>query len=76
MDSHNRGTETTFRCLENKSARAESSLTSSSRRTNSVAWRIIDHEAATREKKTEKLRALRLAKEVTNPALVPKLKRK
>jgi len=43
---------------------------------NSVAWRIIDQEAATREKKTEKLRALRLAKEVTNPAPLPRLKRK
>lgn len=44
--------------------------------THSVAWRIIDQEAATREKKTEKLRALRLAKEVINPAPLPKLKRK
>lgn len=44
--------------------------------TNSVAWRIIDQEAAMREKKTEKLRALRLAKEVINPAPLPKLKRK
>lgn len=44
--------------------------------TNSVAWKIIDQEAATRAKKTEKLRALRLAKEVINPAPLPKLKRK
>ncbi len=44
--------------------------------TNSVAWRIIDQEAAMREKKTEKLRARRVAKEVGSPAHVPGLKRK
>lgn len=44
--------------------------------TNSMARRIIDQEAAAREKKTAKLRMLRLAKEATNPAPLPKLKRK
>ncbi|CAK7255773.1 MULTISPECIES: hypothetical protein [unclassified Shinella] len=44
--------------------------------TNSIARRIVDQEAAAREKKTEKLRALRLAKEAANPVPLPKLKRK
>lgn len=44
--------------------------------TNSVARGIVEQETEAREKKTEKLRALRLAKEAANPAPLPKLKRK
>lgn len=46
--------------------------------TNSVAKGIIEQEAAAREKKTEKLRALRLAQdaETLQPAPTPKRKRK
>ncbi|MFC6448433.1 hypothetical protein [Shinella zoogloeoides] len=40
--------------------------------TNLVAWRIIDQETTAREKKTEKLRALRLIKEMASPAPLPK----
>lgn len=44
--------------------------------TNSVARGIIAQEAAARDKKTEKLKALRLAKEATEPAPSPKKTRK
>lgn len=46
--------------------------------TNSVAKGIIEQEAAAREKKTEKLRALRLAQdaETVQPDPAPKRKRK
>ncbi|GMB81083.1 hypothetical protein NN6n1_18660 [Shinella zoogloeoides] len=40
--------------------------------TNLVAWRIIEQEMTAREKKTEKLRALRLIKEMASPAPLPK----
>lgn len=46
--------------------------------TNSVAKGIIEQEAAARERKTEKLRALRLAQEAeaVQPVPTPKRKRK
>ena len=44
--------------------------------TDSAAKGIVAQEAAAREKKTEKLRALRLAKEAAEPAPLPKAKRK
>jgi hypothetical protein len=44
--------------------------------TNSVARGIVEQEAAAREKKTEKLRAMRLAKEAADPAPQPKQKQK
>jgi len=44
--------------------------------TNSVARGIIEQETAARDKKTEKLRALRLAKEAAITAPPPKKKRK
>ncbi|OJV02698.1 hypothetical protein JQ506_10600 [Shinella sp. PSBB067] len=44
--------------------------------TNSVARGIVEKEAAARDKKTEKLRALRLAKEAAQPVPVPKKKKK
>jgi len=44
--------------------------------TNSMAKGIIAQEAADRDKKTEKLRALRLAQEAAQPAPLPKRKRK
>jgi hypothetical protein len=47
-----------------------------SSQTNSIARGIVEQEAAAREKKTEKLRALRMAKEAANPAPVPKLKQR
>ncbi|WP_242219853.1 hypothetical protein [Shinella zoogloeoides] len=47
-----------------------------SAQTNSIARGIIEQEAAAREKKTEKLRALRMAREAADPAPLPALKRK
>jgi hypothetical protein len=44
--------------------------------TDSVAKGIVAQEAAARDKKTEKLRALRLAQEVAEPAPVPAPKKK
>lgn len=44
--------------------------------TNSVAKGIVAQEAAAREKKTEKLRALRLAQEAAQPVPAPAQKRK
>ncbi|WP_337184358.1 hypothetical protein [Shinella sp.] len=44
--------------------------------TNSVARGIVEQETAARDRKTEKLRALRLAKEATEPAPAPKQKKK
>lgn len=45
--------------------------------TNSVARGIVEQEASAREKKTAKLRALRLAKEAAEPAPeAPKRKKK
>lgn len=44
--------------------------------TNSIARGIVEQETAARERKTEKLRALRLAKEAADPAPLPGLKRK
>ena len=44
--------------------------------TNSMAKGIIAQETADRDKKTEKLRALRLAQEAAQPAPLPKRKRK
>ena len=41
-----------------------------------VARGIVEKEAAARDKKTEKLRALRLAKEAAQPVPVPKKKKK
>ena len=47
-----------------------------SAQTNSIARGIVEQEAAAREKKTEKLRALRMAREAATPASLPVLKRK
>lgn len=44
--------------------------------TDSAAKGIVAQEAAARDKKTEKLRALRLAKEAAEPAPLPTKKRK
>lgn len=44
--------------------------------TDSAAKGIVAQEAAARDKKTEKLRALRLAREAAEPAPEPKKKRK
>ena len=44
--------------------------------TDSAAKGIVAQETAAREKKTEKLRALRLAKEAAEPAPLPNTKRK
>ncbi len=44
--------------------------------TDSAAKGIVAQETAARDKKTEKLRALRLAKEAVEPEPVPKKKRK
>ncbi|RFZ86961.1 hypothetical protein D0Y60_13250 [Shinella sp. WSJ-2] len=42
--------------------------------TNLVAWRIIDQETTAREKKTDKLRTLRLTNEMASPTPLPKRK--
>lgn len=44
--------------------------------TNSAARGIIEQEANLRDKKTERLRALRLAKEAADPAPLPKKRTK
>jgi hypothetical protein len=44
--------------------------------TDAVAQAIIDQEVLEREKKTERLRALRLAQEATTPVKAPRRKRK
>ena len=44
--------------------------------TNSVSRGIVEQETSAREKKTEKLRALRLAKEAADPTPAPRPKTK
>lgn len=44
--------------------------------TDTAARGIVAQEAAARDRKTEKLRALRLAKEAAEPAILPKKKRR
>ncbi|WP_313195621.1 hypothetical protein [Shinella zoogloeoides] len=44
--------------------------------TNAVARGIVEQEASARDKKTERLRALRLAKEAANPAPPPQKRKK
>ena len=55
---------------------AKTSAAAKAEETNSVAKGIIAQETAARDKKTEKLRALRLAKEASTPTPLPTKKRK
>jgi len=54
----------------------KTSAAQKSEETNSAARSIIAQETAARDKKTEKLRALRLAKEGATPSPLPAKKRK